>query len=107
VLASRSGVVKKKVTCGGAVTCKGVLTLQIRMRGATLRRIGKASFRLAPRKSAWVSVRLSRPNLTLLQKKHRLYVFGTALDSDGTSAQAGFRLSAPKARKARKHRKHH
>jgi hypothetical protein len=108
VSASTGGTVKVRVTCGGGPSCSGVLTLQIRLRGATLRTLGKGRFSLAAHKSTVVSVRLSRPNLSLLQQRHRLYVFGTALDGDGTTAQSGFRLSAPKARKQRKtHHKRH
>jgi hypothetical protein len=108
VSASRGGTVKVRVTCGGGPSCSGVLTLQIKLRGAALRTLGKGRFSLAPHKSTVVSVRLSRPNLTLLRQKHRLYVFGTALDSDGTTAQSGFRLSAPKMRKQRRaHHKRH
>jgi hypothetical protein len=54
-----------------------------------------------------VTIRLSHSSLSFLTKKHRLTVFGTAQDSDGTMAQSSFRLYAPKPKpKARKHRKH-
>ena len=41
-------------------------------------------------------------NLSLLKKRHSLRAYGTALDSDGTTAQSSFMLHAPKRPKQRK-----
>jgi len=93
---ARNGRFRVKLVCGGGPDCGGVLNLQIRLRGAALRKFGSAHYRLASGKSAWVVVKLSRYNLSLLKKRHRLRVYGTALDGDGTTAQRSFTLHAPK-----------
>jgi hypothetical protein len=95
---ARNGRMRVKLVCGGGADCRGVLNLQIRLRGAALRAFGSARFTIASRKSTWVVVKLSHYNLSLLRKRHRLRIYGTALDSDGTTAQSSFVLRAPKKR---------
>jgi hypothetical protein len=104
VTSSTGGTVKVKLTCGGGPACSGTLTLQTRLRGTALKTLGSRHFSIRSGRSAWVTVRLSSSNLRFLKQKHTLTAFGTATDSDGTSAQSGFRLHAPKKPR---HRKRH
>jgi subtilase family serine protease len=93
---TRNGRLRVKLVCGGGPACSGVLSLQIRLRGTTLRAFGRSRYNLATGKSAWVVVRLSSYKLRLLEQRHRVRVYGTALDADGTSAQSSFMLRAPR-----------
>jgi hypothetical protein len=105
--AARNGKLVVKITCGDGPACRGVLSLQTKIRGGGLRTLGKGKYSVGSGKTASVTIRLSHSSLSFLTKKHRLTVFGTAQDSDGTMAQSSFRLYAPKPKpKARKHRKH-
>jgi hypothetical protein len=97
---ARNGRMRVKLVCGGGAACDGVLKLQVRLAG--MRAFGRAHFNIASGKSAWVVVKLSRYNLALLKKRHRLRVYGTALDRDGTTAQSSFMLHAPKRKKHHK-----
>jgi subtilase family protein len=101
-----NGRVRVKLVCGGGAACNGLLKLQIRRSGLALRAIGSAHFNLAPHKSAWVTVRLSHSNLSLLRTHRRIRVYGTALDRDGTTAQSSFMLHAPKTPKKKTRRRH-
>ena len=47
-------------------------------------------------------IRMAGYNLSLLEKRHSLRAYGTALDSDGTTAQSSFMLHAPAPAKHRK-----
>ncbi|HKN93117.1 MAG TPA: S53 family peptidase [Thermoleophilaceae bacterium] len=100
---ARNGRFRVKIACGTGPACSGVLSLQIRLRGSALRTFGRARYSLAAGQTKWIVVRLSHYNLRLLQRKHRLRVYGTALDGDGTAAQSSFGLRAPKRSKARRH----
>jgi hypothetical protein len=99
---ARNGRLRVLIRCGHTAVCSGVLTLQTRLRGTALRKLGSARYNLAPGKSAWVVVRLSSSDLRLLRERHSLRVYGTALDSDGTAAQSSLMLHAPKPTKQRK-----
>lgn len=92
------------VSCGSGPACSGTLTLQTRLRGTALRSLGKARYRIASGKSAWVVLRFASYNMSFLRKRHSMRVYGTALDSDGTSAQSSFMVHAPRRTK---HRRHH
>jgi hypothetical protein len=98
---ARNGRFRVKLVCGSGPSCSGLLNLQIRLGHAALRRFSSAHYRVASRKSAWVVVKLSHFNLSLLRKRHRLRVYGTALDADGTTAQRSFTLHAPKKSRTR------
>jgi hypothetical protein len=100
---ARNGRLRVKVACGSGPACSGVISLQIRLRGSALRAFGRARYNLSPGQAKWVVVRLSRYNLRLLKQRHRLRVYGTALDGDGTAAQSSFALRAPAVVKHRRH----
>jgi hypothetical protein len=102
VTATRSGKFKLRIACGHGPACKGVLNLQVPLRGGALRTIGKRSFSVQPGKTATLTVKLSRSGLRLLTLRRKLRVYGTALDSDGTTAQSSFALRAPKRSKHRR-----
>jgi len=101
-----NGRLRVKLVCGGGPACDGVLNLQIRLRGAALRAFGSARFKLASNKSAWVVVKLSHYNLSLLRKRRSIRVYGTALDHDGTTAQSSFLLHAPRKLRKKSRRRH-
>jgi hypothetical protein len=98
VRSSRSGVVRVRVGCGTGPACSGTLSLQTGLSSGRLRTLGKRQFSVASGKTAYVSVRLPRSSLRLLQQRHSLLVYATARDGDGTAAQSSFRLRAPKHR---------
>jgi hypothetical protein len=100
--ASRTGRITVRITCGGGPACSGVISLQARLRGSALRVVGKARYSVGSGKSVSVRVRLSRAGMHSLQRKHRFRVYGTARDSDGTTAQSSFLVRAPKQRKHRR-----
>jgi len=102
---ARNGRFRVKIACGTGPACGGEISLQIRLHGRGLRSFGRARYSLASGQTKWVVVRLSHYNLRLLKHKHRLRVYGTALDGDGTAAQSSFRLLAPKHSKARRRRR--
>ena len=79
-----------------------MLNLQTRLRGTALRTLGRARYSLDSGKAKWVVIRMARYNLSLLEKRHRLRAYGTALDSDGTTAQSSFVLHAPRRAKQRR-----
>ena len=96
------GRLRLKLVCGGGPACRGVLNLQTRLRGTALRTLGRARYSLDSGKAKWVVIRMARYNLSLLEKRHRLRAYGTALDSDGTTAQSSFVLHAPRRAKQRR-----
>jgi hypothetical protein len=89
-----NGRLRLKLVCGGGPACRGVLNLQTRLRGTALRTLGRSRYSLDSGKSKWVVIRMAGYNLSLLEKRHRLRAYGTALDSDGTTAQSSFMLHA-------------
>jgi hypothetical protein len=95
--------IRVKLTCGSGPACSGVLNLQVRLRGAALRAFGRARYSLASGGSTWVALRISSHNIGLLKKRHSMRVYGTAVDTDGTSGQSSFMLHAPKRRRSHKH----
>ena len=72
-----------------------MLKLQAFVRRGALRALGHRSYSVESGKTASLTLRLSKATLHLLRKKHKLRVYGTALDADGTSAQSSFVLRAP------------
>lgn len=93
---ARNGRLRVRLVCGGGAACNGVLSLQARLRGRALRAIGRTRYDLDTGESARVVVRLSSYKLRLLEQRHKVRVYGTALDADGTRAQSSFMLRAPK-----------
>jgi hypothetical protein len=98
---TRTGKFKLRVTCGHGPACSGVLSLQALAGRGLLRAVGKQHFSVKPGKSVTLTVRLSKSGMRLLSQKRRLRVYGTALDSDGTTAQTSFVLHAPKPARKR------
>lgn len=95
VAASRRGVVAIRVSCArGRPACKGVFTLQARIRHGALRTLARRSYSLRPGKSVLLKVKLSRRYRRLLERTRRMRAYGTVRDSDGTKAQAALVLRA-------------
>ncbi len=106
--ASRGGTLRVRLTCAaGRPRCSGRLKLQLAGTGGRVITLGWRSYSIAPGSRAYVSVRLSRYGLSRLRKRHRLRLYGTALDSDGTAAQSSFIARAPKPKHRAKHRRRH
>jgi hypothetical protein len=96
------GHLSVRIACGTGPACRGLLKLQTKVRGH-LRQLGRVHYYVGSGKHRSVTLRLSQANQRFLLQHRALLVYGTAKDSDGTSAQARFRLHAPKQRKSRKH----
>jgi hypothetical protein len=103
VRASRSGSLRVRIACGNGPDCTGVLSVQARVRGVSLRVLAKGHYNLGSGKRATITLRLSRSGRRWLAHRHSLLAYGTALDSDGTTAQSSFRLRAPRPARKRKH----
>jgi subtilase family protein len=101
---SRSGRVKVRLTCAASrPRCAGRLKLQLALSHGRVVTVGSRRYSIAAGRRAYISVRLSRYGLSQLRKHHRLRIYATALDSDGTAAQSSFIARAPKHKRRVKH----
>jgi len=106
--ASRRGIVRLRVACKQATTCRGNLRLSVRARvGARVRRktIGRRRFAIRAGRSVTLRVRLNKPARALLRRKRRLRVRASArlrpvpgANTRGLTATTSFRLKAPRRR---------
>ena len=100
VTVSRSGRVRVKVSCGAAADCDGLLTLQSVPHRGALVTLARARFHIAAGSSRTVTLKLSKSKLRTLNKARRLRAYGTAADTDGSTAQGSVTLKAPAKRRA-------
>ena len=95
VTVSRSGRLSVKISCGAAADCDGLLTLQYVPRRGVLVTLARARYHLAAGTSRTITLKLSRSKLGTLNKKRKLRAYGTAADTDGSTAQGSLTLKAP------------
>jgi subtilase family protein len=106
--ASRRGSLRVRLTCAASrPPCSGLLKLQLALSGGRVLTLGSRRYSIAPGKRGYVTIRLSRYGLSQLRRHHRLRLYATALDSDGTAAQSSFIARAPKPKRGVKHRRRH
>jgi hypothetical protein len=102
VRASRSGVVKVRVSCPSGTACSGKLVLRTRVRGSDVTRaIGTRGFYVRAGQTATVTIRLTKHTRSLLERNRKLRVSAAAaaLDTEHSAAAATFQVRAPKARR--------
>jgi subtilase family protein len=102
VSVSRSGKLSVKISCGAAADCDGLLTLQSLPHRGVLITLARARFHIAAGSSRTITLKLSRSKLRTLNKTRRLRAYGTAADTDGSTAQGSLTLKAPPKRRAKR-----
>jgi hypothetical protein len=103
VSVSRSGKLSVRISCGAAADCDGLLTLQYVPRRGVLLTLGRARFHVAAGTSRTVTITLPKSKQRTLAKARKMRAYGTAADSDGSTAQGSLTLTAPPKRRARRH----
>ena len=79
-----------RLRCGSGASCRGTLRLVLRRHGGRLVTVAKRHYHLRAGQTARLRMRLWRRGRRLLKRRHRLRLYGTAVDFDGTAAQASF-----------------